>query len=358
MMSHKIQAWWAAWWRPVVWCVWLGWLLPAYGAGGIGGTGITAFGGIQGFGSIFVNGREYHLQGTRVLVDGVNAQVTALRQGQVVLVSAQTRAGRLQSVAVHVRHALQGPVTAVSAHAVQVMGHTIRMPPGFQIQGPGAPAPWTTLRAGDVIRVSALAESGHELDPLRVTRLYRAGHVPRAYPVMLRATLQRVHPRSIQLDGVRFRVARPVASGLTGSAVLARGVMRAGVITMNDVRPDGLRLGTPGTIVEMSGYVTHTGRAWQANGVPVRFRGAIPPVRRMLFIRGVVDAHDGLLAESYRVTVPRPPQLGVGRPESGRPRTERPSAGHIEVDRPEVERPFTEGPDLSRPEVERPETGR
>lgn len=346
-----------AWWRVAVWCACLGWLAPGYGAGGIGGTGITAFGGIQGFGSIFVNGAEYHLRGARLFVDGVEAPAAALRRGQVVLVSARARGARLQSVSVHVRHALQGRVTRVSAHTVQVMGESIDMPRGFLVRDAGTARPWTALRAGDVIRVSALAAGARALYPLRVTRLYRAGHAPRHYPVMIRATLQAVQPGWIQLNGVRFRVAQPVAAGRVGSAVLARGVMRSGHITLTEVRPDALRLGPPGTVVEMSGYVTRATHEWRSNGVAVRFR-THPPVHRMLFINGVVDAHERLLVRSYRISVPpMPSRPEPRRPAGALPRPEGHSGGHVEVDRPEVERPFIGGPGLSRPEVERPETG-
>jgi len=131
--------------------------------------------------------------------------------------------------------------------------------------------------------------------------------------------------------------------------VVATGVMRSGVMAITSVRGDQLELGTPGTAVAMSGYLTRTSRGWRANGVAVEFKRAPPPATALVFIQGTVGAHGRLVVEALRADVPRPslPRQDHSPPEAG-----------PQVDRPDMERPSIEAPQVTRPQIERPETDR
>ena len=107
-----------------------------YAEGGIGGTGISN-GPISGFGSIFVNGVEYHTQSADVFVEGVNmgsgdvAVANNLAIGKVVTVQGSIPSGN-QATATRVdfNDNVEGPVqsiTQIDANTRQliVLGQTV-----------------------------------------------------------------------------------------------------------------------------------------------------------------------------------------------------------------------------------------
>ncbi|HEB81194.1 MAG TPA: hypothetical protein ENI71_04900, partial [Chromatiales bacterium] len=133
--------------------------------GGIGGTGITGFGPIQGFGSIFVNAREYFLRtDTRITVDGRAAGRRALHVGDMVVVRGTADPARSTGWAdvVQVRHPLVGRVDAVSAGGARltVLGQGVRIPAGVSVVGGNGHT--VALHAGDWVAVSALANARGE----------------------------------------------------------------------------------------------------------------------------------------------------------------------------------------------------
>ena len=89
---------------------------------GIGGTGI-AYGKITGFGSVFVNGREFNTDTSNFLVDGAIADLDALRLGMVITLKAETSNGVFTGKAFDVIYddELEGPVAVGS---IQTIGAT------------------------------------------------------------------------------------------------------------------------------------------------------------------------------------------------------------------------------------------
>lgn len=93
---------------------------------GIGGSGI--FGTITGFGSLCVNGRRVLYEDSVVV--SVDASVTDLSElvvGQVVRVETVIREDGIHARSIDIQHELQGPVTAIGADVLEVMGERVEL---------------------------------------------------------------------------------------------------------------------------------------------------------------------------------------------------------------------------------------
>lgn len=113
---------------------------------GIGGTGFV--GTIQRFGSIVVNDRRIaYGPEVPVMVDGQLRGARDLRIGHVVRAVAQMDSSGLVTQAIAVDREVVGPVTAVSADAIEVLGQKV------QIAGARPPGAW---RRGQHVAVSGL----------------------------------------------------------------------------------------------------------------------------------------------------------------------------------------------------------
>ncbi|MHB1587849.1 MAG: DUF5666 domain-containing protein [Acidiferrobacteraceae bacterium] len=316
------------------------------GEGGIGGTGISAFGAIQRFGSIFVNGREYPLSGARITVDGRPATRQALRLGQVVLVRAT--AGRpLKVTRIRVQHAVEGPITRIHGDQFVVLGQTINVAPGLVVQGD---APRTTghpLGVGDIVRVSALRERAGVWEASRITRVHRSTQRSRLYPILLRAMLHRGRDGALAVGTLRvaWHGAGPVPVTDVGHDVLAVGVLRGGQVDITRITPDTLDLGPPGTAVQMSGYLERRAGVWRANGINVGIANRIAPTQGLADLSGRINGKGVLVVYSVRPDIPRPEIL--------RPQPQGDHAGRPEIDHFEIERPALRIPHIERPELDR-----
>ncbi len=313
--------------------------------GGIGGTGISAYGPIQRFGSIFVNGVEYPLAGARITVDGRLANRAALRLGQVVLVHAVLR-GTLQVRSVAVRHAVQGPVTRIAGDRITVFGQHITVPLGLAART-GRGRRVATLRVGDVVRVSGLRRGRARWQAMRITRLYPVGHLPRVYPVLLRATLHRVRGHRLRMGHafVVWRVRGSDSARFVDQRVLAKGFMQGRAVEITYVASDTLALGPSGTRVHLAGYLRGRPGAWHADGIAVGISKSARFTPGLVDLDGVVSARGILVVRSVR-----PDDL----PESPVPeRVPHPAARPPVISRPEIEQPHLAFPDIERPEIGR-----
>lgn len=316
------------------------------GEGGIGGTGISAFGAIQRFGSIFVNGREYPLSGARIMVDGQPANRHALHLGQVVLVRAT--AGRPLKVSlVRVRHAVVGPITYIHGDRLSVLGQTINVSPGLVVHGGSPQKIRQHLRVGDIIRVSALRKHAGVWEASRITRVpssaQRSGH----YRILLRATLRRGRDGilTVGTQRVAWRGAGPAPVAYVGRNVLAVGVLHGGRVDITRITPDTLDLGPPGTEVQMSGYLERHAGVWRSNGIDVGIAKRIVPVQGLADLIGRIDDKGVLVVYSVRPDIPRPEVL---HPRPPAYRDEAP-----EIEHPEIMHPSFHIPKIERPELDR-----
>lgn len=135
--------------------------------GGIGGTGIV--GTITGFASVCVNGLEVHYdEATPVSMNGRAVNAAELAVGQVIAVEAQPGARGLSARSIAVLNALEGPITAIGAGRLEVMGQPVRLAPGLA----GPPA---GLAPGVAVRVSGLRAADGTVLATHLSRAPAAG---------------------------------------------------------------------------------------------------------------------------------------------------------------------------------------
>lgn len=337
MSSLRLRSW-------AVWASLVGGLLyggTALPAGGIGGTGISAYGPIERFGSVFVDGQEYRLRHAHINTDGRPARRAALHRGQVVLVRARRVRGHIDAWTVSVRHAIEGPVTRADGGRLTVLGQRVSRAHAR------TDFSWSTLRPGDVVRVSGFAVGRRTWVATRIHRVYRRQDRPRHYPLLLRGVL-RMNPGG---ERIVRGVPAAEASGRAqpGQPVVLWGFGGVQHLHWTRVVADPLLLGPAGTQVDLTGYVRQGGRGWQQNHVPLRF-GVQPPAPRVLVsVRGFVRRGGVIAVSKFHPVSPE----GVAAPPSVPLEDQRPRELSQPPERPELERP----PVLSRPQIERPERG-
>ena len=345
------------------------------GISGVGGTGISAFGRIQRFGSVFVNGREYPLNRTRITVDGRAATARDLHLGDVVALQARLdpATGRLQTLRLRGNHALLGKVDAVNPgdKRLTVLGQTVRIQASTRIRDArGTPLALAQLKRGDTVAVSGLARAGGAWAATRLTRLYPAGRAPSSAAFVLSGRITRIDPRrEVILVGNRridvAHAARPARLHV-GQEVRVQGRYRGARLQATGLRLARPLIGKPGSRVDMEGYVqVRPGRdELISNGVLLRygrsttFSGGsahnLTP-DRLLVVSGTLKP-DGSVAVNHvtlghEIALPALHRRGLGGEEHGAGREGR---EHNQMENPSIERPEVEHPDISKPEIERP----
>lgn len=230
-------------------------------AGGIGGTGIRAFGVVQGFGSIFVNNREYEItRSTDILIDGVPTDEQALHVGDIVSVAGQLDAqGRAFARGVTLNHPVQGPVESVDASRRQlvILGQTIRLPAGIKVAGAGQNLDLAAIQPGDVINISGWSQDEGQWLATRVTRLYAQAQRPAQIPLILQGRLSEA-PGGLALGSLRLPVEllQGTAAALApGQAVILRALQQAGQLHILSLQRAPDLLGKPGERIELSGFL-------------------------------------------------------------------------------------------------------
>jgi len=242
--------------------------------GGIGGTGIVAIGPIQRFGSIFVNGGEYELPPyTRYVVDGQAASAPRLHRGDMVTVQAQRNGQRLDALEVAVEHAVVGRITHVDRAAARltVLGQTIVLTPSSLLRDDDdQPLSLSELAPGDVVRISALHQTGASWQALRLTRLPRpaAGH---AAPLLLRGRLDAVDAaeRRVRVGGEWLALgAQPLPADVqTGQQVIVQGRQNGTQSVVDSLRRAGTALTLPvGARLVLVAYVHQEAQGLSAQG--------------------------------------------------------------------------------------------
>lgn len=389
------------------------------GIDGIGGTGIAALGVVQGFGSIFVNGREYFLEeNTRISIDGRPATEQDLQIGDVVLVKGIVgRSGQAQGLSVEGRHAVQGKVDKVSAarNSITVLGQEIRVAPDSLVRNEqGAALKLRDIKRGDHVTVSALARPGGGWGATEITRSAAA----RAdAPFLLRATVGAVSADKtrVRVGGQRVQVRQAPLVLRPGQRVMVRGHYDNGVLRAEAIQPDVIQLGKPGDRVEMIGFVrsgargqlsSHGVRLHVDRGTEMRGGDRVSlKGERLVGMHGTVQKDGSVALERVAVDVralryelsdrpvktrPEPlqdqPVKQEQRSEKNAPgkqaltdpartarqhdaeksrvrdahvdRDEKPDAKKSDVEKARPDKPDTAQPDIEKPQVEKPDTER
>ena len=338
--------------------------------GGIGGTGapIVGFGPIQRFGSVFVNGREYRIDAnTLVTIDGHPATAASLRVGDMALVrgvAIGAHGGFARSIATW--QAIIGPISRVTdgGHVITVLRQTVTL--GASVRPP-------RLRPGQVVGLSAqrLANGNwvaHRVTALPPTRAFR-----------LETTVSSTGAGHVTMGRLTLRADPAQLAGLhTGERVVATGtiVNRRPVLTKLEPRP--IRLGAPGTRVEVRNYFRSTGngRLLAADGMEATERAGRQQLSGLYPVEvvGEITENGEIAATEVTPEVPslpqsEPPATKAGQSDSATKSSAatevrsnegpagKPGAAHAsgDVEPPEVgETPDTEAAEVEAPEIEVP----
>lgn len=146
-------------------------------AGSNGGGTTTAHGVVTGFGSVYVNGVKYEVEGdTAISVDGENSTESALQVGMFVTVQGTVNADGRSGRAASIKYAdqLEGVVTANNVAAdgsgsLEIMGQTVRLTAEtvFESEVAAVTAP-QQIQAGNLVEVSGYSSSGGVIVATRI----------------------------------------------------------------------------------------------------------------------------------------------------------------------------------------------
>lgn len=216
--------------------------------GGIGGTGVSQ-GGVDSFGSIFVNGIEWDLTGATITIDGVAATESDLRVNMQVRVIGEIDPSGTTGVATSVTYdtTLMGPVASAptllvpdgSRVSLDVLGRTVIVDDADVSFGPGLSI--ATLAQDQLLRISGHVEAG---GTVRATRIDLLG----TFPVAVATEIEGIVSNLVKNpDGsgifdvgpitVRYTAATPFSG--TSAAALANG---DAVDVSGDLRVSGTEL--------------------------------------------------------------------------------------------------------------------
>lgn len=142
-----------------------------------GDSGTTAHGVVTGFGSVYVNGVKYEVEGnTAISVDGEAATESALQVGMLVTVQGTVNADGRTGSATSIKYAdqLEGVVTANQLAAdgsgsLDVMGQDVRLTAEtvFESKVAAVTSP-QQIQAGNVVEVSGYASRGGAIVATRI----------------------------------------------------------------------------------------------------------------------------------------------------------------------------------------------
>lgn len=293
-------------------------VLPSIGGGGATGTGYVAFGTVEDFGSVFVNGIEFFTEGADIAIDGVSGQPESrLRVGMPVrvegTVAADGATGQATRVAydADLRGTADGPAFATNdGAAVRVHGLVLRLEDDTRYEGLLGPA---AIAAGDRLVASGLRDDG--------TGTIRATYVARSAAgagTVLTGVASAVGPSSFVVGDVTVAFDTASVPGLAdGRVVRARGPAepQGGLLAASDVSVVSGALsaaaGAPGSAEGVVARRTATG--FTLGGLVVRVdretkyrNGTASQVVDGVLVEaeGTVQADGSLLAQA--VSLPRP----------------------------------------------------
>jgi len=334
--------------------------------GGIGGTGIIGIGIVQGFGSVFVNGREYFLTDTTpVSIDGRDASEAELALGDTVVVHGRIdpASGRSIAASIESRHDLIGRIESIDAAGGRFTLHGQQLTVDAATFGDTDDGRFdlSTLKAGDPVAVSGHARGNGRW---MVTRVQPVADADDRFVITGRvAALDRRSGR-VDLGGTVLEIPPASAAALApGQRVRLAGRREGARLRVDAVIPQRPPALATGQIVEIAGLiegVAPDGRMlcndlqllaspateWQG-GHGTDITPDLP-----VAVRGVVQADGSIVAERI---VLRADFARVRLPAAGRPAVEgAPSANA--VDRPGNARPPGAGakPGIDRPRINRP----
>ena len=230
--------------------------------GGIGGTGVTpdsvSYGGITGFGSVWVNGVEYATGSAVFRLDDGASRESALRVGMVVQLEGSVTQRRADRV--NVEESVEGRVDQVlDANRIVVMGQQIQLDAQTRFEGGVRPVlgDWVDAH-GLVVADGVIAASYVERKPLPTAPVYTVkgfvrGHDPATQTFTVGALLVRY--ASAVVGDMPSGSWNGVLVGVRGTSCTAAAASSCGVMGASRVEPAGARV-ADGLAAEVEGFVT------------------------------------------------------------------------------------------------------
>lgn len=212
---------------------------PASGQNrGVGGTGMPAapaksagsttgiVGEITGFASICVNGVEVGYDpAVAIEIDGAAASTTALRAGQIVVITASPPTNHqddLLADQVSVRHEVSGPVSEVSASAFTIAGQEVAYNNDTRGTHDIQPGEWITVSG---LRNASGTILATRIDPWRPNS------------VTVHGTLNMAQGQ-FWIGSLKLKLPLPTPVLQPGSAVTVSGTLKGGALIVTSITPD------------------------------------------------------------------------------------------------------------------------
>ena len=269
---------------------------------GIGGTGVTAIGddhgigGIQRFGSIYVNGERIgYAADVPVRINGEPASPKALRIGHVARVVAVRQAnGALTTRGIAAVSEVIGPIETVKSGEMAVLGQKVIWAGRETWNRPGTYVAVFGLRRTDGVIVASLVEKRRDT-ATRVTGL-----------------LERDRD-GVRIGGLRLAGADPA---LIGQRVQAEGHSAQGVMQVSRARLDDFSDLSGASRLSIEGYVRRVGDTLQfGSGYVARDVSRFQPTAgdARVVVNAVLDSSRGLRVESVQ-SVGKFPGASIGNP--------------------------------------------
>jgi hypothetical protein len=227
------------------------------GDGGIGGTGV-AYGGITGFGSVWVNGVKYNTDNASFTLDDSKVTQAQLRVGMVVRVDGSISGATANTVTVD--ESIKGRVEQVlDANRMLVMGQTIQIDAQTRFENGVVPG------VGDLVEVHGLVVSDGTIGAGYIERKTVAATPPFAVKGFVKSHDTAAQSFVIGTLTVRYSGAAVndmPAGGWNGQLVEVKGTACSGTpvcgtLTASKVEPNGPRVNSIAA-AEFEGYVAST----------------------------------------------------------------------------------------------------
>ena len=220
--------------------------------GGIGGTGISQ-GPVTQFGSIFVNGVEFNTANATIVKDGSTVTQSNLQLGMVVTVDGSidnSTSGTADTVTY--TKELEGPITAITANTLTVLGQTVVVDNLTHIIVAGVSSPIiSSLNINDTVEVSGLLTANG----------IRATYIEKKSPsvdVELKGVITGVGSNTLSIGTLTVNISAIVPSftPAVGDYVEVKGTLVGSNLAATSLERKSRALGTSKEKAELQGYVT------------------------------------------------------------------------------------------------------
>ncbi len=216
---------------------------------GIGGTGIV-FGTITGFGSVWVNGRRFEIDGSEIIVDGELKTQDELKIGMVVRLDVDTENGMFGGTAARVvfDDAIQGPLNGApipvvgsggSAKRFKILEQYVTIDANRTLFN-GTDFGFATIADDDVVEVSGFRTAPDEI----VATYVRKVDLPptASIEVEFRGTIQSLMVDNFKINGVTVNLDTVIEIDVDGGQLEEGMLVEVEGFFVSDTEVDALKI--------------------------------------------------------------------------------------------------------------------